>query len=245
MPPGSLLASRYSLSATAAAMATGLCALCWSPWNAPVVPRSASYSAIRPSTGPPAPPLESHRATKAVASPDTPESTVNPFPRRTFISVSVARHSFQPTSGFFPIQSLRACISASQTAPRRAPPRAPPGVLPDPAPPGLHLRIPDRPRAGHDPVPLGILGLGQPFGQPAGAELLLDGIDGAEHRARGGALGRSGLRGEAAGNGAQQEREGEEGSGAHGSSLESGRMVAYPPHAVESKVSFRVPCRRG
>ena len=32
----------------AAANATGLCALCWSPWKSPCVPRNASYSAMRP-----------------------------------------------------------------------------------------------------------------------------------------------------------------------------------------------------
>src|SRR5947199_118942 len=56
----------YSMSARAAASATGLCALCWSPWKSPCVPRSASYSAIKPRVGPVAPAGEVHVAVNGV-----------------------------------------------------------------------------------------------------------------------------------------------------------------------------------
>ena len=50
--PGVLVLVRYSAIATAAAMPIGPCVECWSPWNAPFVPRSASYSRMIPSVGP-------------------------------------------------------------------------------------------------------------------------------------------------------------------------------------------------
>src|SRR2546428_11198182 len=61
--------------------ATGLCALCWSPWKSPCVPRSASYSAMRPRVGPVAPPPPAgdvQRATNAVGIPATPVSIWKP-----------------------------------------------------------------------------------------------------------------------------------------------------------------------
>src|SRR6266576_5553469 len=61
MRPGTLPCVIWSSSARAAASATGLCALCWSPWKSPCVPRSASYSAMRPSVGPVAPAGEVRR----------------------------------------------------------------------------------------------------------------------------------------------------------------------------------------
>src|SRR2546430_8418781 len=42
--PGVLDLVRYSATAMAAAIPTGPCALCWSPWKSRVVPRSASRS---------------------------------------------------------------------------------------------------------------------------------------------------------------------------------------------------------
>ena len=46
--PGRLSFARNSAMATAAAMPIGPCEQCWSPWNAPLVPRSASYSTMTP-----------------------------------------------------------------------------------------------------------------------------------------------------------------------------------------------------
>src|SRR5205814_1140422 len=62
--PGVFVFARYSAIAIAAAMPIGPCVLCWSPWNAPFVPRNASYSVITPRFGPPL--LFVYRAMKAV-----------------------------------------------------------------------------------------------------------------------------------------------------------------------------------
>ncbi len=51
--PGVCVFVRYSAIATAAARPIGPCVLCWSPWKAPLVPRSASYSTMTPRLGPP------------------------------------------------------------------------------------------------------------------------------------------------------------------------------------------------
>src|SRR6266704_6027216 len=65
--PGVLDLVRNSATATAAAIPTGPCALCWSPWKSRVVPRSASYSRMTPRLGPGVP--LRYRATKAVGKP--------------------------------------------------------------------------------------------------------------------------------------------------------------------------------
>src|ERR1043166_7440276 len=100
--------------------------------------------------------------------------------------------------------------------------------------------MPERAGPAEAPVALGVLRPGQPFGQLLRAELLLDGVDRAQHRAGGGALGGGGLGRERACD-RECERPGQQRraeSVAHGNaSLELGRAVAYPPPATESKVS--------
>ena len=51
--PAVFVRVRYSATATAAAIPIGPCVECWSPWNAPFVPRSASYSRMTPRLGDP------------------------------------------------------------------------------------------------------------------------------------------------------------------------------------------------
>ena len=116
MRPFTPLAVMCSARATAAAMATGVWALCWSPWKLPWVPRSASYSPMSPRVGPSAPAGESHDATKAVSSLATPVSMVKPLLFSTLVRVSTDACSCHPTSGLFPMWSLRDCISPFHSA---------------------------------------------------------------------------------------------------------------------------------
>ena len=51
--PGECVRSSHSAMAIAAAIPIGPCVLCWSPWKAPLVPRSASYSTMTPRFGAP------------------------------------------------------------------------------------------------------------------------------------------------------------------------------------------------
>ena len=129
MRPGRRRSRMSSMTAMAVANPTGLCALCWHPWKASFVPRSASYSTMMPNVGPFVPAGESQFPTNAVSSPAWPVVTANPAARSTRVRVSTDLNSLKPTSGFFPMWSLRdrncvvqSCSTRSRRRSRSAPP---------------------------------------------------------------------------------------------------------------------------
>ena len=114
--PGVCVRVRYSATATAAARPMGPCVLCWSPWNAPLVPRSASYSTITPRLG--APLFCLYRATKAVGRPATPTVTSKPCLVSQSARIFTERVSVKPISGWRVMSSPigRSSVSISSWA---------------------------------------------------------------------------------------------------------------------------------